>query len=140
MQCEEVREQFADYVINALPEPVGVEFEQHLHSCAECRAEVDDLKSMWTLLDTIPAAEPSDGMRARFDLMLQAYQNGRERPAKKWHWLVPQFAAAAALLVMGIAIGYLMHPPFTANSDLVELRNELSATRQMVALSLMQQQ
>jgi hypothetical protein len=43
-------------------------------------------------------------------------------------------------LVLGIAAGYRMHTTAPANQELSDLRSELSQTRQMVALSLMQQQ
>jgi hypothetical protein len=74
--------------------------------------------------------------------MLGAYQDGLRRPAWSLRRPIFEFAAAAALLVLGVAIGYRMHTPATAapSPELAELRNELSQTRQMVALSLMQQQ
>jgi HEAT repeat protein len=43
-------------------------------------------------------------------------------------------------LILGIGIGYRMHAVPAANPEMSELRSELSQTKQMVALSLMQQQ
>jgi hypothetical protein len=140
MQCEKVREQFADYVIDRVDEPRGQEFTGHLASCAACRTELEELKTIWTQLGNVPAAEPGADLRDRFDLMLGAYQNGLQRPARTWRRPIFEFAAAAALLVMGIGIGYRMHAPAASSPELSVLRSELSQTRQMVALSLMQQQ
>jgi hypothetical protein len=140
MQCEKVREQFADYVIDRSDEPLRHEVVAHLDSCAACRTELEEVKTIWTQLGNVPAAEPEANLRARFDLMLEAYQNGLQRPARTWRRPIFEFAAAAAVLVLGITIGYRMHTPVTSNPELAELRSELSQTRQMVALSLMQQQ
>jgi hypothetical protein len=140
MQCEKVREQFADYVIDRIDEPVRQEVTAHLASCAACRTEFEELKTVWTQLGKVPAAEPGADLRARFDLMLGAYQSGLQRPAWTWRRPIFEFAAAAAVLVLGIAIGYRMHAPAPSTPELAALRTELSQTRQMVALSLMQQQ
>src|SRR5215471_7683401 len=111
MQCEEVREQFADYVINRLPEPKKLEIAEHLDSCEACQAELTELQGLWTKLDDIPPAQP-----------------GRNRQARNWRLPALQLGLAAALLVLGIGIGYRMHPSTPPNPELAELRNELSDT------------
>jgi putative zinc finger protein len=141
MQCEEVREQFADYVIHRLPESKRAQIVEHLGSCEACRAELTELQSLWTRLDDIPPAEPGRNQRDRFDLMLESYkQPQRPHVSRTWRMPALQFGLAAALLVLGIGIGYRMHPSSPPSPELAELRSELSDTRQMVALSLMQQQ
>lgn len=140
MQCEEIREQFADYVIDGLAEPNRQEVEMHLAACPACRLELNELKSLWTQLGTVPPAEPANDLRARFDLMMEAHREGARPPQKSWRRPVLEFAAAAALLIAGVAVGYRMHALPPANPELAELKTELAQTRQMVALSLMQQQ
>ncbi|HEY2383270.1 MAG TPA: HEAT repeat domain-containing protein [Terriglobia bacterium] len=140
MQCEEVREQFADYVIARVEAPAPLEIVEHLSSCAACRAELDELKSLWMQLENAPATEPTAELQARFDVMLAAYEEGLRRPVHNWRRPVLEFAAAAALLVIGIGVGYRMHTPPARNPELAELQSELHQTRQMVALSLMQEQ
>src|SRR5262245_56322877 len=76
MQCEEVREQFADYVIDQLQEPTATRVREHMRSCESCRAEAEELKSLWTTLGLIPTQEPSPELRSRFQIMLQAYEHG----------------------------------------------------------------
>jgi hypothetical protein len=44
------------------------------------------------------------------------------------------------LFLLGIAVGYNIRPATIPNAELAELRSQLSETRQMVAVSLMQQQ
>jgi hypothetical protein len=139
MQCEKVREQFADYVIDRPEGPIREEVTVHLASCTACRKELEELKTVWGQLENVPAAEPTANLRTSFDLMLEAHQNALQGQTRTWRPLW-EFAAAAALLILGIAIGYRMHTPPAQNPELAELRSELSQTRQMVALSLMQQQ
>jgi hypothetical protein len=140
MQCEEVREQFADYVIGRLQDSARLQLTEHLHLCPACHAELDELKRIWIELDDIPRAEPTPAVRERFEVMLEAYQDGLRRPARSWRRPALQFLAAAALLILGIGIGHRMHTVTAPNPDMAELRSELYQTKQMVALSLMQQQ
>src|SRR5262245_35428861 len=150
MQCEEVRQQFADYVIEALQEPIRSAVAQHLTSCEACSAEADELKMLWTRLGYIPSAEPSSDLRVRFVTMLDAYRHGMDHArSRSWwqnlnSWMVGwwprqpalQFGIAVAVLVGGVLIGRNVQreQPPTANAEIVELRAELAQTRQMVAL------
>src|SRR5215475_12547388 len=141
MQCEEVREQFADYVIGRLQDSARLQLTEHLRECPSCRAELDELKTIWMQLDDIPRAQPTAAVRERFEVMLQGYQDGLRRPAGSRQRPALQFLAAAALLIVGIGVGYRMHTAGPApNPEMAELRSELHQTKQMVALSLMQQQ
>src|SRR4051812_5420490 len=139
MQCEEVREQFADYIAGRQGS-VQSSVSEHLAACPACLLEFDELRKLWLQLETVPPAEPGAGMRPRFELMLGAYRDGLTRRPRHWWRPVLEIAAAAAALLMGIGIGYRMQAPASTSPEIEELRNELSQTRQMVALSLMQQQ
>src|SRR4051812_3357367 len=85
MQCEEVREQFADYVIDGLPESLRTAVHQHLIGCDSCRTEAADLKALWTDLALVRPVQPGPELRARFDVMLEAYKHGlAEAPPASW--------------------------------------------------------
>src|SRR5262245_66185935 len=85
MQCEEVRKQFADYVIDQMQEPERSLFSEHLTICETCRREAEELKSLWKRLGAIPSAEPSPELESRFHIMLEAYKHGlNHAPAKNW--------------------------------------------------------
>src|SRR5215475_13248986 len=145
MQCEEVREQFADYVIDQIEEPRRSLVARHLMVCENCRVEVEELKSLWETLGSIPAAEPSPELRSRFHLMLEAYRHGLDHaPKKSWwqgvnSWLsgwwprqpVLQFGLSIGLLALGIMIGRQFHflpvaPGVQPDTEVTELRTELS--------------
>jgi len=137
--------------------------QQHLIGCESCRDEAEALKGIWTRLGSIPAEKPdSDAMRARFEVMLDAYRQGMDHaPQSTWwnsanawfaRWWpqqpVLQFGLTAALLAVGVWIGYQYRPSIVMpvptapvqNVELNQMRDELHDMRQMVALSLMQQQ
>lgn len=151
MECEEIRSHFPDYLINSLQTAIRSDIEHHLTTCESCRIEIESLKATWTKVGTIPVAVPGPNLRTRFEVMLEAYAQGLDHsPSESWRrtmnsWRqrpVAQTAFALGLLVMGIVLGHQFRPAQNpqSSSEIVELRGELRETRQMVALSLLQQQ
>jgi hypothetical protein len=140
MNCEEARTQFVDYWRGTLEDSVG-EFRAHLDSCERCQAEAHALRDLWGTLGALPEEDPSLNMRARFYDSLRAWRQ-REGERRKTLWWVrhPAFqaASAAAILVIGIATGYFVRGRDT--SEVSQLRGEVYNMRQLVALSLLQQQ
>jgi HEAT repeat protein len=118
-----------------------------VRTCPACAAEADGLDETWQMLATVSADRPdSAAMRARFDAALGGYQHGlgvqSARPGRfaRIRTYGLQFAAAAAVLVLGVSIGRQTAPPPAADPQLALLREELRDMRQMVTLSLLQQQ
>jgi Putative zinc-finger/HEAT repeats len=164
MRCEEVRDRLADYLAGELPDSTAGELQRHVDSCSACRGEIREIEAFWTKLGDVPGEPaPTAAMRARFDEMLDAYRLGHEtaeprsaaarrdrlaeadrvaRLRRLWHWSpVLQAAAAAALLLVGVGIGRLSHTtPAPPGGDLGDVRRELHDVREMLTLSLMQQQ
>jgi hypothetical protein len=157
MQCEEVRNELAGRLVGDLDEPVAAAVREHLAGCSACRQEAEAFEETWTLLERVPA-EPmdSDVMRARFQAALDLYREGltdasprlRDR-VNRWMsgWWprrpLAQAAFAALLLAVGVGAGRGLRPsPRLPAPDpaIAELRQELQSTRQMVMLSLLQQQ
>jgi HEAT repeats/Putative zinc-finger len=149
MTCEESKRLFADYWSQSLTGGEEIELEAHLAGCGECRAEADRLEMLWRDLARIPTEEPGVGLRARFYEMLRGAGAGSAPApdaARRW-WraafpagsspAVWRIAAGLALLGIGAAIGYAVRPN---GSEIAQLRGEVSTMRQLVALSLLQQQ
>lgn len=157
MTCDETKLLLSDYWSRSLGEKDELAFEAHLAVCDACRAEAERLGALWKSLALIPAEDPGPNMRPRFYDSLAAFRQGlesapkhdwRDRIAALWPrqpaW---QMAVSFALLAIGIGLGYEMRPAPSkslgeqpASSELAQLRGEVSNMRQMVALSLMQQQ
>jgi hypothetical protein len=153
MTCDEAKPLMFESWSHALGEAQELAFEAHLAGCETCRGEAERLGSLWNRLKMVPVEEPSVNLRSRFHETLAAYQHGlesaprrslRDRILSFWPkqpaW---QMGVSLALLVIGLGVGYAMHPEkheAPASTELAQLRGEISSMRQMVALSLMQEQ
>jgi hypothetical protein len=153
MKCKEAQEQLPEYLL-VRTEEASPELRFHLASCPECRAEFEGLAAVWQKLGQLPEEEPTPAMRTRFYAMLEGYREGLEKPSPAssitfstpwWRSLFPaapamQFLLAALFLVIGVLLGRLSNYEKQGNGELVQLRGELQNMRQMVTLSLLQQQ
>jgi hypothetical protein len=153
MKCEEIEELLADYLRGNLNSERAVPVEEHIAQCRRCGQQVE----LWNKLALLPVEQPSPSLRTRFQAMLESYQEGRWENAdlaserKKFAglgeligWMrTPSLSAAWAcvLLVAAFLSGRYMDRGADANAQqLAALREELRSTRQLVALSLLQQQ
>jgi anti-sigma factor RsiW len=157
MNCDETRHHLPEYLSESLNEAQDLAFASHLAACEACRAETERLQTLWRGLALLPGTMPEPGaqVRDRFYESLAAYRHGMESAPKhgfkeKLAALWPrqpawQMAVGFAMLVVGVGVGYQIRPAKQevqqpAGSELAQLRGEVSNMRQMVALSLMQQQ
>jgi hypothetical protein len=156
MKCEQIGELLPDYLQESLNAEQTEIVELHMAQCADCRDEV----AIWKKLGLLPVEQPSAASKARFEAMLHAYQTGRsDRVSARfgragraagsniWQWLrtpVGAVAWSAALLVIGIFAGsYFGNRPTRpiANQDeIAAMHTELTNMRQLVVLSMLQQQ
>jgi hypothetical protein len=148
MICERVKEQMAEYLSGKLEGPAREKFVAHLEQCPRCQAEVEELSSLWRALEFVPSGQPSANMRGRFNEMLEAYRFGQSESKvvampKRGFNLWQLTAAACALLALGAIAGRYGIPqqhPIAATPELAQLRGEVESMRQLVTLSLLQQQ
>ena len=147
MNCEEIRQSFADYWAGTLTSQARAAVQSHLDGCAACQMEAEHLGRIWEALGEFPEVKPSAELRSRFSETLAAYQLGvaaakRQERKAPWWQLGPawQFSVAAAMLVVGITAGALFTSTRQSSQEVASLRQELAGMRQMVTLSLLQQQ
>lgn len=158
MRCAEVRDRVADVLAGTLDASTLSALREHVASCAECQAEVAGIEAFWAALDRVPAPMvPSSRMRERFSAMVaaeRALDEGRpaSRPVARPAWNLSswsggplvQLAAAASLLIVGVLVGRAWpEAPRTQaqpQAEIAEVRSELRDMRQMLTLSLLQQQ
>ncbi|MFN7924455.1 MAG: zf-HC2 domain-containing protein, partial [Bryobacteraceae bacterium] len=116
MTCERIRPDLALYVYGELSFDQEEAFEQHFESCAECRAELDVLRSALERVDSAEIAPPP-GLAAacRRDLMAAIHAEAGPSRRSRWSrlsslwnpvWMRP--VGALALLVLGFAGGRLL--------------------------------
>jgi anti-sigma factor RsiW len=146
MNCEEAKLDLGEYLSHSLTEARELEFAEHIATCEACRGETERLGTLWKGLALLPGMMPApgDNVRERFYESLAAYRHGMasSRPTLKERFAAFWPAVAFAMLVVGVGIGYMARPaaPVANGTEVAQLRGEVSSMRQMVALSLMQQQ
>jgi anti-sigma factor RsiW len=133
MTCDEAKLHFAEYWSQSLSDADEIELEAHLGGCDACRAEAERLGALWRQLAP-SSEEPGPDLRGRFYEMLRGAGLQPARATRPPLW---QIAAGIALLVGGGLLGYGLRPK---DAELAQLREEVSSMRQLVALSLLQQQ
>lgn len=151
MKCAQIGELLPDFLRGDLQREQAETVERHLSECADCRDEV----AVWDKLALLPASEPSPDARARFESMLRAYRAGRTEPQASTfvefqprrraplHWLrAPAFqlAASIVLLAIGFALGNGFTRSRSQSDELAAMRTQLTGMRQLVVLSMLQQQ
>ncbi|HEY1342217.1 MAG TPA: HEAT repeat domain-containing protein [Bryobacteraceae bacterium] len=161
MICDRIREQIPDCLAGRLDEAAREKVIEHLELCSACRAEMADLGVVWRGLGTLPTLEPDSGVRERFLEMLEAYQAGldaaRERAVaqpKRTFWTAGWWPSRAAwqaamsclLVAAGVVVGRYLTGPRTAapgatsNPEIAQLQGQVENLRQLVALSMLQEQ
>lgn len=139
MNCEQAQQAMAD----ALRGERSAGLAEHLKTCSACHTEFESASQTWRRFQIMPDEDPGPHARVRFHEMLEAYEQGaRAREQRRGGWftwsLAWQAGLAAACLVLGFFGGRGMNVP--PSTDVAELRKEMSSMRQLVTLSLLQQQ
>jgi hypothetical protein len=149
MICERVREQIPESLAGRLESAARERLVAHLETCPSCRAELAELNAVWRGLGSLPEPEPDPAMRSRFLEALEAYQAGRAsglgRVADLPHprWLARAGWPAAfsfALLMVGVFLGRYVAQPRGPSPDVAQLQGQVESLRQLVTLSLLQEQ
>lgn len=170
MSCEEISSRLTELAVEAdrgpADGPLPPEVEEHLAACPTCRAEAQELGSLWRSLALLEAAPPEPELRERFDAVLAAYREGlaaAEAPragegdrSGGWRrWLSsllspgrpgPVLAYGLLVLLVGLGLGFVMArgggPLGGLGSDgrgeLRALRGEVRALNEVVTLSLLE--
>ena len=150
MICEQIRERIPECLAGRLDNAAREELVAHLETCPACRAELAELNAVWRGLGSLPEPEPDPAMRSRFLEVLEAYQAGRASALAgqagdlpHTRWLAPpvwRAALAFALLVAGVFLGRYLAEPRGASPDVAQLQGQVESLRQLVTLSLLQEQ
>ncbi len=157
MSCDALKDLWPEFLTGELSPKGKSALEAHLAECPACAAELQRTTEMWTKLGVLAAEQPSPAVRDRFYTMLEAYKQGLDAkeavsaaPASRPRiidlraWFSRKrpsfrFAAAAALLLAGVAGGTLLGPAGPFGSKLARLERQVDEMRQTTALSLLRQ-
>jgi hypothetical protein len=163
MNCERVKELFADALAATLDERTKGELEAHLSCCASCRDETASLQTTWEKLSALPEQKPSPALDDRVQTTLEAYREGMKQAESQaaqgrqtlsgWLGSVwpKQPASQLAMVVLLFALGLFLGPGImrrphydpgagaTDQSAMAQLREEIVTVKQLLTLSLLEQ-
>ena len=160
MNCERVKEQIPECLAGRLEKAAREKVIEHLETCAGCRNELAELGAVWRSMEALAIpVEPEPVMKSRFMEIMEAYQEGllaaqehakREaapvtapQGARAGFWPrrpIWQFSLALALLLLGVFAGRYAATPRGENPEMAQLKGQVEGLRQLVALSLLQEQ
>jgi hypothetical protein len=142
--CARAEHSLPDYWQGELDSDGRAWLDQHLQTCTECV----ELAAFWRDLGQFPEAEPHPLQRRRFDAMLAGYEAAPTRLpwSQAWRlWLRPlPLGLALVFLLTGLGGGWWLHglrgPAEDQAGEIAGLREQVHDTKQMVVLSMLQQQ
>lgn len=133
MNCHSLERELAEYLEGSLSPEKRQRVSAHLSDCSDCRSTLEMWRKMEVLADVAPAIDLSREFRRKLSTQSAA---PRLVPARRHLW------AVAASLLVGV-VGFVAGRSFPAASeagDLANLRQEVRSLREVVALSLLEQQ
>lgn len=156
MNCERATQLTPDYLQGSLSHDEAAQLEEHFAHCAAC----NDTVTLWNTLGLLPEEQPSPVLRARVEGIIRAYREAPStrfvpaRPRKfawfgiDWARFAPMAVGFAALL---LAIGYFagrngVRTPAengtnaNPNAQIASMQEQLNNVRQLMILSMLQQQ
>jgi hypothetical protein len=165
--CDEILEAWSAALAGG--EPMSDSVREHLAGCAGCRRAAAEMEQVWTRLGGLAEAAPSALLRRDFDTVLASYREGlvgravdgaaaaaaaasageasraaaagrplafrRQRTLRRRMY---QLGYGMAALLAGVVVGVVIRPD-SHREEVAEMRGELRALRQDVALSMLQQ-
>lgn len=139
MSGEQLHHLLGAYLLGGLDAADTGRFQEHLKVCAECRNELEDLKSLPSLLETLPVPDAvaltwhrspegeTEDARAVPPALLDELAVRRRKLRRRWSAVVG--AVAAACLAIGFVAAPLLNPPPTPDASYsVEASSGLQVT------------
>ena len=122
MECERIREEYVERLTGTLSPERSMAVDQHLATCAACRAETERMRELWTELGTLKVAAGS-GAAIRVGRMIDARGRPPETIEQRGIALsLPgrvaiSAVALAACVLLGVAVGRRSTSPAAPAAD-----------------------
>lgn len=119
--CENIRRKLSRYVDNESPTKEKDLIESHLETCAQCLAEKEELQKLTAIFDEVPDIVPAKNSETRFWERVRQKEPRRFRKrirslVTEWE-LIPTYYSAAALLFLGLVVGFGFSNIYESTSD-----------------------
>jgi anti-sigma factor RsiW len=105
MTCEDLKEALVDLVDGRLDGAEERSVERHLEACANCRALVEDMRSIRAAAFMLDRHEPKAETWSKLQAAIAAEPKGRLLDMTPRHRSLPIWLAAAAALILATGIG-----------------------------------
>jgi anti-sigma factor RsiW len=107
MKCEDVSNELIAYLDRRANSAERRDVEEHIAVCAGCRTRAEEFRKLWSILDEVPAIEPSFAFDARLRQRVAA------EPRRNWlAWLVPQPRLAFSMaMLIALSVWMAKLPP-----------------------------
>ncbi len=153
--CKQIINNIPDFLTGNLDQLKQDQFQQHLNQCANCRTEVESLSGIWKKMETIPEEKPDQALKIRFENMLDVYKQGMKETKQlfsfkkyfsnifeSFRFKQPalQFGGSVLLMIIGLTVGYFLHPVISNGNNAKQLRDEITNMQQVVSLTLLKQE
>ena len=153
--CKQIINNIPDFLAGNLDQFKQKQIQQHLNECPACKAEVESLTVIWKKMDAIPEEKPDQALKIRFENMLEVYKQGKKEAKQPfsfkdsffsifetWRLKQPafQFAGSAIFLIIGLTVGYFLHPVISNGNNVTQLREEITNMQQVISLTLLKQE
>jgi len=106
MKCEDVSKELIGYLDRRANSAERRQVEEHFTECAACRTRAEEFRQLWSVLEEVPAVEPSFGFDARVRQRVAA------EPRPRWFGFVPQPRLAFSMaLLFALSVWMAKLPP-----------------------------
>ena len=92
--------------------------EEHLTSCAVCRARSEEFRVLWDVMDELPVLSPSPA----FDASLRARIAAEPARGGFWDWLPSPRLAFATTALVAVSVWMVSMPQVTPNGAAIEAK------------------
>ena len=133
MSHDEIRGLASGYALSALDPDDLKDFEAHLASCPECRADLAELRPLVDALSkTVEEREPDHGLRSRILASARAETRAPVQPAKRAPWwrrpVLWPLPVAAVVTALAVAVAVVSVLGSQTGDDLSSSERRLSLT------------
>jgi flagellar basal body-associated protein FliL len=133
MEKEKLESMLIDYIDGRLDATQKQEVEALLAADAEARLLYNQLKEVTQAMNQSPDIESGRPMKARFlDMLGEEIQQNRKGRQVFFQPSVLRIAAAVALVLSGVAIGFWVNKSQQHDMEIAALKKQMEATKQMM--------
>lgn len=154
MRCKKIKGLLIGHIKGSLDNRDAKRVDEHLSSCATCRKEAEQMKSLWVKMDNIEHEEPSPNLKKKIDNMILSYASPvdnnfmHESLSEKFSkWLetwwprrpVIQFVTTSTFLIVGFITGISLGHRGESKNQISQLRSDIDGLEKVVMASILNQ-